>query len=203
MLSDAEALLAAINEMANAEKVDIAEKAEQEVISINEKTEAQIRQLRPDAVVILEQSLCAESETIINNAKIDINNKLVHEKNKAIENIFVMAKQNIGNLDEDTRKDFLKKLIGDAIDRTKCDDVHLKISSEDINIWESIKNRFHISIAVETSDRPSGTVIVETADGSLSIDNSIDTRLDIAKKAMRTELCAILFANEKSGEMPK
>ena len=203
MLDDVEALLAAINKMAEAEKVDIADKARQEVDKINKQAEAEVERLRLEAIVQLEGTLCAESEAIVNNAKRDIDNKLEYEKNKALEKVFDLARQNICQLDSDDRKSFLKRLITDAINRIDCDDVCLRISNDDLNIWESIKNDFQISISVKPCDRPSGTIIVETADGSLSIDNSIDTRLEIAKDAMRAQLCDILFANENFGEMAK
>ncbi len=45
-----------------------------------------------------------------------------------------------------------------------------------------------------------GTVIVETSDRSQLIDNSIHTRLEMAKKIMRRELGELLFDAEKTGE---
>lgn len=203
MLENAEALLAAIIEMADAEKIDIAEKADNEVAKINKQAKVEIERLKSEAMAQLEERLCAESETIVNAAKRDIKNKLVLEKNKALEKVFVLAKQNIRKSSDEIRKDFLKRLITDAIDRANSDDVRLRISNDDLGIWKSIKKNFPKSISVETFDGPIGTVIVETSDGSLSIDNSIDTRLEIARNAMRAELCDILFANDKPGETTK
>jgi len=202
MQDDVGQLLAAIKEMAEAEKVEISAKAEQEIAIINESTEAQVKQFRDEALDRLEGQLRMESECIVGRAELEMRDRLIQEKNEALRGVFELAREKINALnDAETYKEIFKRLVREAIDRIDCEDVRLKISRTDRSIWESSKGDF--SIPVILNDGPKGTVIVETNDSSQSVDNSIETRLDMAREVMKQELVELLFDADASGEKGK
>ena len=197
-------LLAVIGEAAEAEKAEVRAQAEQEIAEIGARAEAQIEQFRDEALARLEDQLRTESECIVGRAELEIRDTLVHEKNEALGEVFELACKQIAVIDEfETSKEIFKRLVREAIGGINCEAVHLRISEKDRRLWESLKADFPASISVELCDGPKGTVIVETSDGSQSIDNSIETRLETAREVMRRELAELLFDTEISGEEGK
>lgn len=198
---DSRQFLAAIKEMADIEKSEVHSRSEQEVARINERTEAQIRQLREEALARLDDQLRVESECIIGRTELEIRDRLIRQKNEVLGEVFERASRQIAELDNtETYKRTFKRLVKEAIDRINCEDVRLRISNIDLPLWEVLKGNFPASISVMPRDGPRGMVIVETNDGSQSIDNSIETRLETAKEVMRRELIEMLFDTETSGE---
>ncbi|MFH1716619.1 MAG: V-type ATP synthase subunit E [Planctomycetota bacterium] len=204
MPDDVGQLLAAIKEMADAEKAEIRAQAEQEIAKISERTEAQIEQFRDKALARLEGQLRMESECIVGRAELEIRDRLINEKNEVLREVFELASRQIAALDDaEKNQDILKRLVREAIGRINCEDLRLRISRTDLSLWESLKGYFPGSIPVVLCDGPKGTVIVETNDGSRSIDNSIETRLEMAREVMKLELVELLFDAGTSGEKGK
>jgi len=202
MQDDVEQLLAAIKCMADAEKAEVRAEAEQEIARITERTEVQIRQFREEALARLEEQLRMESECIVGRAELEMRDRLILEKNEAIREVFEFATEQIAAFDNsETYKMIFKRLVREAVDRINCEGVRLRISKTDQPVWESLKGEF--SVPVVLNGGPKGTIIVETDDGSQSVDNSIETRLEMARGVMRRELVDMLFDNEASGEEGK
>lgn len=201
MQDDVRQLLTAIQAMAEAEKTEVRAKAEKEIVEINERTEAQVMQFRNEALAELEDQLRRESECIMGRAELEIRDQLIQIKNEALREVFEFANEQIEAL-EGTRKykKVFKKLIQEAFDSINCEDVRLRISKADQSLWESLKGDFPAPVPVVLCDGPKGTVVVETNDGSQSLDNSIQTRLEMARGVMRRELVELLFDGETYGE---
>jgi vacuolar-type H+-ATPase subunit E/Vma4 len=204
MQDDVRQLLAAIKEKVDAEKAEIRAQAEQEIAKISERTEAQIEQYRNNELVRLEDQLRMESECIVGRAELEIRDRLIHEKNEALREVFELAsRQIIAQDDAEKNQEIFKQLVLEAIGRINCEDLRLRISRIDLSLWETLKGVFPASIPVVLCDDPKGTVIAETHDCSQSIDNSIATRLEMAREVMRRELVEILFDGETSGDEGK
>jgi len=204
MRDDVRQLLAAIKETADAEKAEICARAEREIAIITEKTEAQIKQFRDEALAKLDAELRMESESIVGRAKLEIRDRLIEAKNEALRQVFELAGGQIAVIYEaKTYREIFRRLVTDAIDKANCDKVHLRTSKTDLKLWESLKKDFPASVQAVPCDGPKGTVIVETDGGSQSIDNSIETRLEMARGIMKRELVEILFDGETSGEEGK
>jgi vacuolar-type H+-ATPase subunit E/Vma4 len=200
MRDDITALFAWIRERAEAEKAEITAQADREIAQIDERAEGQINRLRKEMLAQLEEQLHIESDCILSAAKLEIDNRLVDEKNVALDKVFSLASQQIEALNSDTRKEIFRELIDDAISRINSEQAYLRISKADLPLWEKLKKGFPKSISVELCDGVTGTVIVETSDRSQLIDNSIHTRLEMAEKIMRRELGELLSNSERTGE---
>ncbi len=204
MQEDVRQLLAVIGEAAEAEKASVRAKAEQEIAEIGARTEVQIKQLRDEALAQLEDQLRTESECIVGRAELEMRDALVHEENEALREVFELAGKQIAAMDNfEISKEIFKRLIREAIGGINSEAVHLRISEQDLPLWKSLKRNFPASISMESCDEPKGTVIVETNNGSQSIDNSIETRLETAREVMRRELAELLFDAKISGEEGK
>jgi len=201
MRDDARQLLNAINEKADAEKAEMRAQAEHEIAGIDETTEAQIEQFREEALAQLDGQLHLESECIVGRAKLDIRDRLIETKNEVLDEVFERAGGRMAAFDDaETYKDIFRRLVEEALGGIDDEDVRLRISVTDLPVWESLKGDFPASISAVPCDGPKGTVIVEIDGGSRSIDNSIETRLEMARGLMRRELAEILFGSETSGE---
>lgn len=204
MRDDVRQLLTAIKETVDAEQTEIRAQAEQEIAKINERTEAQIKQFRDEALARLDEQLRMESECIVGRAQLQIRDRLMAEKNEALREVFKLASLKIAELyDSQTYKEIFKRLVKDAIEKANSKEVTLRISRIDLAVWESLKQDFPASMSVVLYDGPKGTVVVEIDDGSQSIDNSIETRIQTAQDLMRRELVEILFDGETSGDEGK
>lgn len=200
MRDDVRQLLAAVKETADAEKAEIRAQAEREIAKITENTEAQIKQFHEEALAKLDAELRMESESIVGRAKLEMRDRLIEAKNEALRQVFELAGEQIAAIDTRTYRTIFRRLVTEAIDKANSDNVHLRISKIDLKLAESLKKDFPASVQTIPCDGPKGTVIVETDGGSQSIDNSIETRLETARKIMRRELVEILFDGETSGE---
>ncbi len=200
MRDDIAALFAWVRERAEAKKAEITAQADHEIARIDERAEGEINRLRDEMLARLEEQLRIESDSILSAAKLEINNRLVDEKNVALDKVFSLARQQIEALNSDTRKEIFRELINDAISRMNSEEMCLRISKADLSLWEKLRRGFPKSISIELCDGVTGTVIVETSDRSQLIDNSIHTRLEMAEKIMRRELGELLFDTEKAGE---
>jgi vacuolar-type H+-ATPase subunit E/Vma4 len=197
-------LMTAIEAMAEAEKTEIRALAEKEIAKINERTETQITQFRDEAFAKLEDQLRNESECIVGRADLEIRDRIIHAKNEVLTEVFKLATGRIAALSGTKKyKEAFKRLIQEALGSIKCEDMRLRISKADQLVWESLKEDFPTSITVVLCDNPKGTVVVETEDGSQSIDNSIRTRMEMARGVMRRELIELLFDAEAYGEKGK
>ncbi len=204
MRDDVKQLLAAIKETADAEKAEISARAEREIAKITENTEAQIKQFRDEALAKLDTELRMESECIVGRVKLETRDRLIEAKNEALRQVFELAGRQIADMyDTETYQEIFRSLITDVIDKANSDNVHLRISKTDLKLWESLKKDFPESVQAVPCDGPKGTVILETDGGSQSIDNSIETRLEMARRIMKRELVEILFDGETSGDNGK
>jgi vacuolar-type H+-ATPase subunit E/Vma4 len=204
MRDDVRQLLAAIKETADAEKAEVRAQAELEIAKITESTEAQIKQFHDEALAGLDDQLRMESECIVGKAQLEIRDRLIEVKNEALREVFELASGQIAILyDTETYKDIFKRLVQEAINRVNCDDMRLRISKADLSLAKSLLGNLPASISVVVCDGPKGTFIVETDGGSQSIDNSIETRMEMAQGVMKRELIELLFDGETSGEESK
>jgi len=204
MRDDVNKLLTAIKETADAEKAEIYARAQRDIAIINEKTEAQIKQFRDEALAKLDAEFRMESESIVGRAKLEIRDRFIEAKNEALRKVFELAGRQIADMYETkTYQEIFRRLVTEVYEKVNCDNVHLKISKTDLKLWESLKKDFPESVRAIPCDGPKGTVIVEIDGGSQSIDNSIETRLEMARGIMKRELAEILFDGETSGEEGK
>ena len=204
MRDDVRQLLAAIKETAEAEKAEIRAQAEQEMARISERSEVQIKQFRDEAITKLEEQLHVESECILGRAELEIRDRLIEVKNEALAEVFELAGGQIAALDDiRTYKKIFKRLIYEALGKIDHKDKCLRISRTDLSSWEAFKEDFPESLSVVLCDAPKGTVVVETDSSSQSIDNSLETRLEMARDLMRRELIEILFEGDTSEEESK
>lgn len=201
MQDDVKSLLAALQETAEADRADIRARAEQQIAQIRERSETQVEALRDEALAELEEQLQTESECIVGRAQLEIRDRAIQQKNEAVEEVFERASRQIASIDDvTTRQEIIKRLIHEAIDRINSEQVYLRVSKADLELWQSLKADFPPSISVESCDGPKGTVIVETHDRAQSIDNSIETRLEVARAAMKRQIVELLFGVQASGE---
>ena len=115
MRDDIAALFAWIRERAEAKKAEVSAQADHEIAKIDERAEGEINRLRNEMLALLEDQLRIESDSILSAAKLEINNRLVNEKNVALDNVFSLARQEIEALNSDTRREIFRELINDAI----------------------------------------------------------------------------------------
>lgn len=204
MADDVTQLLAAITEMADAQKAGILAETEQEIARIGEHADAEIEQFRAKMLAQLEEQLRIEAECIVGRAQLEIRDRLIQEKNEALDKVFELAAQRIAVInDPATRSEILKRLIREAIGKIDSEEVRLRISGADLSLWESVKGQLPASISVQLCDGPKGTVVVETSDGSQSLDNSIESRLEMARQVVKRELAELLFGGKPPGSQSK
>ncbi len=139
MQDDIAALFAWVRERAEAKKAEVTAQADHEIAKIDERAESEVNRLRNEMLAQLEDQLRIESDCILSAAKLEINNRLVNEKNVVLDDVFGLARQEIEALDSDTRKEIFRELIDDAIGRMNSEEVYLRISKADLPLWDKLK----------------------------------------------------------------
>ncbi|MEM2221765.1 MAG: V-type ATP synthase subunit E [Ignisphaera sp.] len=125
----------------------------------------------------------------------DVKHRIIKEMEKNIIN-FLM------NLDMETRLQSLFRLLDEALQHIFhsygiVNQVAIKISERDIHLSnqlrEYIRNKYGIEVINVESTGILGGLILESADGTISIDNSYDSRISIILKKMLPNLVKEIY----------
>lgn len=128
---------------------------------------------------------------IIGNADLESRNKQLLLVEESIEKVFEKAIKKIKDADRD--KDYTKlisSLLKDAIDTIGTPDIIIQTNSKDKSVVQSVLSKF--SGATLSSDQIEclGGVKVQSKDGTMTFDNTIDARLERLKPLIRKDIAS-------------
>lgn len=128
---------------------------------------------------------------IIGNADLESRNKQLLLVEESIEKVFEKAIKKIKDADRD--KDYTKlisSLLKEAIDIIGTPDIIIQTNSKDKSVVQSVLSKF--SGATLSSDQIEclGGVKVQSKDGTMTFDNTIDARLERLKPLIRKDIAS-------------
>lgn len=136
---------------------------------------------------------------IIGSSRLTARNKELLLIESAINDIFAKAKQKLGSAyNEKEYKDLLKRMIEESVQRLGSAEVVIECNKNDLEIVKKIlsdlsanKNKVKITLSKKPVDIIGGIRAV-SGDGTMTLDNSLDSQIERLKPLIRKELVQLL-----------
>lgn len=136
---------------------------------------------------------------IIGSSRLTARNKELLLIESAINNIFAKAKQKLGSAyNEKEYRDLLKRMIEESVQRLGSAEVVIECNKNDLEIVKKIlsdlsanKNKVKVSLSKKPVDIIGGIRAV-SGDGTMTLDNSLDSQIERLKPLIRKELVQLL-----------
>ena len=184
------AVLTRVSEEARKIVKDAEEKAKQEIETAKKNREIRFADERRRIISEAE----AEAARIAAQASIAERQEILSAKSRVIADIIAKVKKTMSSTSDETS---LASLIKESINGLGVNEVRVYVSEKDIAVVKNIlkkDKKLEAKVkAVEAVDCGGGA-IVESIDGSLRIDNTYDTRLEMILPRVMPEINKELFA---------
>ena len=136
---------------------------------------------------------------IIGSSRLTARNKELLLIESAINDIFAKAKQKLGSAyNEKEYRDLLKRMIEESVQRLGSAEVVIECNKNDLEIVKKIlsdlsvnKNKVKITLSKKPIDIIGGIRAV-SGDGTMTLDNSLDSQIERLKPLIRKELVQLL-----------
>jgi len=183
----AETIINKIKTDAEKKAQDIKKEAEQKANTIKQDATKQATQHAKNIIEKGKQHAENRKKIMISQAHQNAKRKEMNAKEDLIETCFQQAIDQLGNLDDNTYKNMVKKLIlqGKKQIHGEC---NIKISRD---IDEHIAKEIGVSITGKTE--ATGGIILSSKDGTITIDNTFEGILKREKQDIRVKIGNLLF----------
>ncbi len=139
-----------------------------------------------------------KAEEILIDARIKARMRITEEKNKIIEQLLGRVEELVDK-GMFSREESLERLLEEAVKQSGLSEVIVYTSNRDVELVRALKPKIESKLNVKITDirrsNIKGGVIVESTDGNIRIDNSYETRLELAKMRLLPKISKELFSN--------
>jgi len=187
----AEKIIKRIKKDAEKEVKNILKEAEKQAAKIQDDTKKQVK-TEVEKILRDGKKQCENIKKIlISKANQDVKREIIKAQEKIIEECFNKAYQKLFSLPEKKYADMVTRLI-----KKSCAELGRQCL---ITISRDIDRKIaeKLGIKVEGQVKASGGVILKSADGKITIDNTFDSILKRRKDELRTQVGKILFHTKK------
>ena len=126
---------------------------------------------------------------MIGSSSLEERNKQIVLMDKFVERVFDKAIENFSLLERDEDyTNFMTKLVDEAIKSLRTSKVDIVSNSKDKELVKSILKKFDGATLLSDTIECTGGIIVKSKDGSMSIDNTIEARLERLKPVIRKDI---------------
>jgi len=142
----------------------------------------------------------AEKRKIVSVTEVEMRNRLLQTKEDLVDAAFEKAFSKLENFVEtDDYRDYLFKIIQSAAKRIGQEDLAIQVNAKDKDwlkpdVLKSLSKKLHCELKLsEKTGNYLGGCIIQTGDGKIILDVTLDNRLQELKPFLRVELAKILF----------
>jgi V/A-type H+-transporting ATPase subunit E len=142
----------------------------------------------------------AEKRKIVSVTEVEMRNRLLQTKEDLVDAAFEKAFSKLENFVEtDDYRDYLFKIIQSAAKRIGQKDLAIQVNAKDKDwltpdVLKSLSKKLHCELKLsEKTGNYLGGCIIQTGDGKIILDVTLDNRLQELKPVLRVELAKILF----------
>lgn len=185
-----------VSKMAEFIKKEAEEKAKEITLKADEEYEAEKSALVRSETAAIDQAYSAKykqaklaqqivKSTVTNKSRL----KVLQAKEEIVDKVVQATAKQLAELPKDAKKyeKFLAKLLDESAELLKEDKIVVQARKADKSVLEKAIKSSKTETEIEISEHPlegevSGGIIVATEDGKITIDNTIETRLEILVK---------------------
>jgi V/A-type H+-transporting ATPase subunit E len=186
---------------------DVQKEAETAILVAEGEAKATLKAAKEQAdhnyrVKITQAKLKAEAEKrkIVSVTEVEMRNRLLQTKEDLVDAAFEKAFSKLENFVEtDDYHDYLFKIIQSAAKRIGQKDLAIQVNAKDKDwltpdVLKSLSKKLHCELKLsEKTGNYLGGCIIQTGDGKIILDVTLDNRLQELKPVLRVELAKILF----------
>ncbi len=182
-----EALLAEVRRQAEGRREGILAEARARVEEIRRGAEEEVRRLEVEASRVLEARIAADTDRILGRRLLERQNRSLAVRSGWLRRAFDEARRQLAShLASDGWPRVLERLSREAL-RELGGEGELEVAQGDEALLR------HLPVTVRSTEAPRGTVLAVSADRMRRVDNSLDTRLRNAERALEGEVARLLF----------
>lgn len=188
-----EEILEALDGEAEAERERVERRAQAQAARILEEAKAEAEELKAKEREKALLGLEAQKARILSAAKLEVKRAIAKAKEEIIAQVFEDVNAKLAGLGaQSDYRGVLEKLVQQAVAAANGDSVVVARNEDEALVRELVAN-IGAGCSVEGGLKGLGGVMVRTAGDSVTIDNSIDSRLEKASRLLRPEVTSTLF----------
>lgn len=186
---------------------DVQKEAETAILAAEGEAKATLKAAKEQAdhnyrAKITQAKLKAEAEKrkIVSVTEVELRNRLLQTKEDLVDAAFEKAFSKLENFVEtDDYREYLFKIIQSAAKRIGQKDLAIQVNAKDKDwlkpdVLKSLSKKLHCELKLsEKTGNYLGGCIIQTGDGKIILDVTLDNRLQELKPFLRVELAKILF----------
>lgn len=188
-----EQILRVLEEEAGKEREEILSQAKQRANKLMEQARAEAKQIEDREIERVTSALQGEQAKIINAAKLHVKKETVRTKEELIEKAFLKVAEQLKEFrkSEDYPLVF-KKLLEEAVANIDGK-ILVAVDRQDLKLARETLEKMGADYKLEPALRSLGGVKATTADGRVTLVNTLDSRLEKARQLLKPEVTKILF----------
>jgi vacuolar-type H+-ATPase subunit E/Vma4 len=189
-----EDILRALDEQADAERVEILERAEAEAEAILSDARDQATKTRSARMDRVKAVVEPKAQQIVNGARLQNKRDLEAARAAAVTAVFDQAQVRLHALRNDRAayEPILRGLIQEAVSDSNGDSV-ARVDPADSDMAAGLVSDLQMTCALETGATPSGGVTVLSCAGRVARRNTLDDRLELVRANNNAAVAGMLF----------
>jgi V/A-type H+-transporting ATPase subunit E len=184
-------LLEAIEARGKVEREKILSRSEKTVRRSIEEAETKAEEIAQTILQQADPGLEVTKTRIQGESELRKKRSLAQAKNRVVQEAFDKARQALSELRE--REDYESILRKLSMEILKKDDVVVTVDERDVPLIKTILASGRLNAEVKTGKACLGGLVVESKNGSVSIHNTIESRLEKLQESLVQEVNGILF----------
>ena len=191
-LQEAAELVAEIDREAEAEKERILSEARDKARRVLEEAQARIQAATEEATRVMQKQARVDEDRLIGEVRLAAQAEKLDGLRRVYREAFAVARKRINDLARSPGyRQALQALVSEALELSPQAAV-VTVAHQDAALGGEAVRGAAPGCKVVGADVPPGTVIVSTADGKVTVDNSLGTRLATAEAVLETQVTRCL-----------
>jgi V/A-type H+-transporting ATPase subunit E len=191
-----ENLLKSVEESAQEREQDLREKAQSAVQAISEDIRNQSVEIQQSLLEVAKKAVAVEKNKRIYLTKRENKEILIKTKERIVSQAFRDAEQRLSGLRNDPKYPAVfNKLAREAIEAVRDEKFRIHIDKRDEHLMKRILSDMNLSGEVIADLQCSGGLVVSTRNESVTISNTLESRLERAKERKKLEVYAVMYGD--------
>jgi V/A-type H+/Na+-transporting ATPase subunit E len=191
-----ENLLKSVEESAQEREQDLREKAQSAVQAISEDIRNQSVEIQQSLLEVAKKAVAVEKNKRIYLTKGENKEILIKTKERIVSQAFRDAEQRLSGLRNDPKYPAVfNKLAREAIEAVRGEKFRIHIDKRDEHLMKRILSDMNLSGEVIADLQCSGGLIVSTRNESVTISNTLESRLERAKERKKLEVYTVMYGD--------
>ena len=191
-----ENLLKSVQESAQEREQDLREKAQSAVQAISEDIRNQSVEIQQSLLEVAKKAVAVEKNKRIYLTKGENKEILIKTKERIVSQAFRDAEQRLSGLRNDPKYPAVfNKLAREAIEAVRGEKFRIHIDKRDEHLMKRILSDMNLSGEVIADLQCSGGLVVSTRNESVTISNTLESRLERAKERKKLEVYTVMYGD--------